>query len=129
MHAILVCLLMTALLPYWLAFWGSAVRRREFGEIDNHHPRQQYASMTGQGARLWAAQQNAWEALALFTAAVAAVGLTGSAGALAVMASIVFVLARIAHGLCYAFDLSTPRSGVFIIAFLAILLLFAIALL
>ncbi|WP_110664696.1 MAPEG family protein [Salinicola halophilus] len=127
MSTILLCLLVTALIPYGLAFWGSAVRRKEFGEVDNHHPRQQYAKMTGRGARLWAAQQNAWEALGLFTAAVVAVGLTGTTGAMVVLASVIFVLARIAHALCYAFDLATPRSIIFIVAFLAVLFLFAAA--
>ncbi|WP_251978453.1 MAPEG family protein [Salinicola avicenniae] len=127
MNLPLWCLLITALLPFWLAFWGSHVRRRELGHMDNHHPRQQYAQMTGMGARLWAAQQNAWEALALFTAAVVAVQTTGG-GWLADVASVVFVLARIAHALCYAFDRATLRSSVFIVAFLAVLCLFFTAL-
>ncbi|WP_110599076.1 MAPEG family protein [Salinicola lusitanus] len=128
MNLPLWCLLITALLPFWLAFWGSAVRRREFGQIDNHHPRQQYARIEGKGARLWAAQQNAWEALALFTAAIVAATTVGGGGWLVDVACIVFVLARIGHGLCYALDLSTLRSAIFIVGFLAVLGLFAIAL-
>lgn len=120
------CLLITALLPFWLAFWGSGIRRREFGHLDNHHPRRQYAQMTGRGARLWAAQQNAWEALALFTAGVVAVQTAGG-GWLADIASIVFVLSRLGHGLCYAFDLSTLRSAIFVVTFLAVLCLFVTA--
>ncbi|WP_298847570.1 MAPEG family protein [uncultured Salinicola sp.] len=123
------CLLTTALLPFWLAFWGSSVRRREFGRMDNHHPRQQYARMEGRGARLWAAQQNAWEALALFTAAIVAVETVGSGGWLADVACVIFVVARIGHGLCYALDLATLRSAIFVVGFLAVLALFAIALL
>jgi len=122
------CLLITALLPFWLAFWGSKVRRQEFGRMDNHHPRQQYAQSEGQGARLWAAQQNAWEALALFTAGVVAVQTAGG-GWLADIASIVFVLARIGHGICYAMNLATLRSTIFVVSFLAVLCLFATALL
>jgi len=121
------CLLVTSLLPFWLAFWGSAVRRREFGRLDNHHPRQQYARMKGRGARLWAAQQNAWEALALFTAGVVACEVSGGGGWLAGTASVVFVLARIAHGICYAHDLPTLRSSIFVVSFLAVLCLFATA--
>ncbi|WP_110687602.1 MAPEG family protein [Salinicola aestuarinus] len=127
MTTILLCLLITALIPYGLAFWASAERRQAFGKIDNHHPRQQYANLTGRGARLWAAQQNAWEALGLFTAAVVAVGLTGTTGALVVLASVIFVLARIGHALCYALDLATPRSIIFIVAFIAVLFMFATA--
>ncbi|WP_106420420.1 MAPEG family protein [Salinicola tamaricis] len=123
------CLLITALLPFWLAFWGSTERRRAPGGLDNHHPRQQYATLKGKGARLWAAQQNAWEALALFTAAVVAYAYAGGGGWLGSAACVVFVLARVAHGVCYALDLATLRSTVFIVAFLAVLCLFALALL
>lgn len=121
------CLLITALLPFWLATWGNVVRKRESGHLDNHHPRQQYANMTGLGARLWAAQSNAWEALALFTAGVMAVMSTGG-GWLADVACVVFVLARIGHGICYAMDLSTLRSAIFGVALLAVITLFVIAL-
>jgi uncharacterized MAPEG superfamily protein len=123
------CLLITALLPFWLAFWGSSIRRREFGHLDNHHPRQQYAQMTGKGARLWAAQSNAWEALALFTAGIVAMQTSGGGGRLADIACVVFVLARIAHGLCYAMDLATLRSSLFVVSFLAVMSLFLTALL
>ncbi|WP_157956787.1 MAPEG family protein [Salinicola halimionae] len=126
MNLPLWCLLITALLPFWLAFWSSSARRREFGHLDNHHPRQQYAQMEGKGARLWAAQGNAWEALALFTAGIVAVQTTGG-GWLADLACIVFVLARIGHGCCYAMDLATLRSALFGVSFLAVLCLFATA--
>ncbi|OLO05019.1 MAPEG family protein [Salinicola socius] len=121
------CLLITALLPFWLAFWGSNVRRQEFGHLDNHHPRQQYGQMTGKGARLWAAQSNAWEALALFTAGIVAIQTAGG-GWLADIACVIFVLARIGHGICYAMDMATLRSSLFIVAFLAVLCLFLTAL-
>ncbi|OLO06493.1 hypothetical protein BTW08_17120 [Salinicola sp. MH3R3-1] len=127
MNLPLWCLLITALLPFWLAFWGSSVRRREFGHLDNQHPRQQYAQMEGKGARLWAAQSNAWEALALFTAGIVAVQTTASGGWLADVACIVFVLARIGHGLCYAMNLATLRSAIFCVSLVAVLCLFATA--
>ncbi|GHB07175.1 MAPEG family protein [Salinicola rhizosphaerae] len=120
------CLLITALLPFWLAFWGSSVRQREFGKLDNHHPRQQYARLEGKGARLWAAQQNAWEALALFTAGVVAAQFSGG-GWLADIASVVFVISRVGHALCYAMDLATARSAIFVVSFLGVLCLFATA--
>lgn len=122
------CLLITALLPFWLATWGNVVRKKELGHLDNSHPRQQYAEMTGKGARLWAAQSNAWEALALFTAGVVAVQSIGGGGWLVDVACVVFVLARIGHGICYAMNLATLRSAIFGVALLAVICLFVIAL-
>ena len=69
----LIALVIVALLPYVLAGMGGPFRIKQFGKIDNNHPRQQYSQLTGMGGRVWAAQQNAWEALAIFTAAVAVV--------------------------------------------------------
>ena len=54
------------LIPFALALINDYVRYREFGVFDNNHPRQQTAQLTGTGARIWAAQENAWEALMIF---------------------------------------------------------------
>ncbi|WP_129139575.1 MAPEG family protein [Modicisalibacter coralii] len=128
MTVLLGCLLVVALIPYALAMLGGICRRRQLGSFDNHYPRAQYAEITGLGARLWAAQQNAWEALILFTAAIAAALLAGVQGAVAEGAALLFVAARLLHALCYAADWATARSLVFIVGFLAAMALFALAL-
>lgn len=65
------CLLVIAFMPYVLALLGIYYRIEQFGDWDNANPRAQYARLEGAGWRVWAAQQNAWEALGLFTATVA----------------------------------------------------------
>jgi len=64
------CLLIIAFIPYVLALLGIYFRIEQFGHWDNDNPRAQYARLEGAGWRVWAAQQNAWEALGLFTATV-----------------------------------------------------------
>ena len=66
--------------------------------------------------------------VALFTAGIVAMQTSGG-GRLADIACVVFVLARIGHGLCYAMDLATLRSSLFVVSFLAVLSLFMTALL
>ena len=64
------CLVIVAILPFVLSFSGGYFRMRQLGSIDNKHPRLQAAKLEGVGARAYAAQANAWEALAYFMAAV-----------------------------------------------------------
>ena len=71
------CLLVIAFLPYMLALLAIRYRIRQFGGWDNDNPRAEYARLEGAGWRAWAAQQNAWEALGLFTATVAVAHLAG----------------------------------------------------
>ena len=77
MNTVLACLLIAVLLPYVLAFIGSYHKGKQFGKVDNNNPRVQSAQLTGVGARAVAAQQNAWEALAVFTASLAAAFFAG----------------------------------------------------
>ena len=62
----LTCLLLLAAIPYLLAAVGGYFRVRQLGALDNNHPRIQATRLEGIAARAWGAQQNAWEALALF---------------------------------------------------------------
>ena len=71
------CLFIGALIPTLLAFTGGYFKAQQFENVDNNNPRQQSAQLTGAGARAVAAQGNAWEALAVFTAAVAVNSLGG----------------------------------------------------
>ena len=64
------CLVFIAFFPFVLSSLGGYFRMRQFGTLDNKHPRAQQARLEGVGARVLAAQQNAWEALPVFSAAV-----------------------------------------------------------
>jgi uncharacterized MAPEG superfamily protein len=116
MTTVLACLLIAVLLPYVLAFTGSYHKAKQFGKVDNNNPRAQSAQLTGVGARAVAAQQNAWEALAVFTASLAAALLAGVEAASLATPALIFAAARIAHAACYLADLASARSGTFLVA-------------
>jgi uncharacterized MAPEG superfamily protein len=121
------CLLIATFLPFVWAFTATRLRQRQFGAIDNHHPRQQQAQLTGAGARAMAAQQNAWEALAMFTAAVLTAHVNGATTGQAATAAALFIVARIAHGFFYLADLDKLRSLVWVVGFAAVIWLFVLA--
>ena len=103
------CLMIVALLPYVLAGVGGYFRRTNLGTVDNDNPRGQAALLEGAGARAYAAQANAWEALALFLVGLALVHFTGNADQ-AGTASVIFVIARILHAVFYIRGVAMLRS-------------------
>ena len=121
------CLVIVALLPYPLAFTAGYFKTKQFGKIDNHLPRVQGAQLTGAGARVWAAQANAWEALAVFTVAVFAAQVAGADPARSATAAKLFVAARVAHAVCYLADWANARSLTFFVAIGSCIWLFVLA--
>ncbi len=121
------CLVIATFLPFVWAFSGHAFRQRQFGNIDNNHPRLQQAQLTGVGARALAAQQNAWEALAMFTPAVLIAHLHGATSGHAAIAAMLFIAARVAHGSLYLAGLSSLRSLSWMVGAGAVIWLFALA--
>ena len=128
MTTVLACLLIAVLMPYVLAGIGGYHKGKQFGKPDNNNPRVQSAQLTGTGARAVAAQQNAWEALAVFTASLAAAFFAGVEPASLATPALVFVAARIAHAVCYLNDLASARSTTFLVATLMCLWIFVKAL-
>ena len=120
-------LLVAILIPFVLAMLGDYARYREFGILDNAHPREQSARLTGPGARLWAAQQNAWEALALFAPSVFVAHLAAADAHQSAWLAIVFCLARMAHPVFYVLNRSTLRSISYLVALGCCLWLFWLA--
>jgi uncharacterized MAPEG superfamily protein len=121
------CLVIVALLPYLLAGLGGYFRTRQFGVIDNQEPRTQYLRLTGAGARVWAAQLNAWEALGLFTAAVVVTGMAHADPGKVTLASLIFVVTRVLQPILYLAGLATLRSIDFIIGLLCCIYMFVLA--
>lgn len=128
MTTVLSCLLVAVLIPYVLSGIGGYHKGKQFGKADNKNPRAQAAQLTGAGARAVAAQQNAWEALAVFTASLAAAIFAGVEPASIALPALIFVAARIAHAACYLADLATARSSSFFVATLACIWIFVKAL-
>ena len=123
------CVLVAAVLPI---VWAGAAK---FGAVRTHEraysnarPREFLASLTGWPERAQWAQENSYEAFPPFAAAVIIAHVTGNAaqGTIDLLA-LLFILARVAYGLCYIFDRSTLRSLVWLGGFLCVIGLFVTA--
>ena len=122
------CLFITVLIPYVLAGIGVAQRQAQFGSVDNKDWRKnQLPELTGLGSRVYAAQANTWEAVALFTAAVTVAHLAGADPESSTLAAILFLAARVLHTVLYLADLDKLRSLVFVVGFGSCMWLFGLA--
>ena len=111
------CLIIVTVMPLLIAGIGAYLRVQQLGELDTRHPRIQALELRGAAARALAAQQNAWEALAMFTVAVGVAHLAGAAPGTSTMASIAFVVARVVHAVAYISDFAPLRSIAFAAGF------------
>lgn len=116
MKIAIIVLLCLCLMPYFLATVTHYYRQKQLGKVDNQHPREQYAQLTGTGARAVAAQQNAWEALAVYSAALLAVVASGLDVKYLAEAALIVLVARVVHGFCYLANLDKLRSLAFLVA-------------
>lgn len=91
-------------MPILLAWLGGYMRVKQFGRLDNANPRQQAEKLSGSAARAIAAQSNAWEALALYSASILVVYAAGVDLSEVTIASVVFLVARLAHPVLYIAD-------------------------
>ncbi len=123
------CLLIGAVLPYIWAGVSVPFRNKQFGFTDIKQPRVQGEALADQGARVWGAQSNAWEALIVFTGANFAAYASGidPHGYWAIAAPI-WVLARILHGVFYTLDIAPLRVAAFVTGLLMSLWIFGLAL-
>jgi uncharacterized MAPEG superfamily protein len=121
-----LCLFLACLAPI-ICTGGAKIAgslRGPSGPLDNNNPRQWLAQQTGVAARLNAAQQNSWEALAIFAPAVL------SAQAMAVpqnrvdLLAMVFIATRVAYVALYAADAATLRTLAWVVGLGASLALF-----
>jgi uncharacterized MAPEG superfamily protein len=112
----------------WIVVYSSklpvAVAMQRSGGYDNRHPRAQQAALTGWGARAVAAHLNGFETFAPFAAAVLVAHVAGGSPPLVDALAVTFVVSRIAYLICYLTNISTLRSTVWSVGFLATLALF-----
>ncbi len=104
------CLLVATLLPIacaGIAKWG-------FVGFDNHRPREWLARQEGWRARAHSAQQNSWEALAVFGAAVLTAHVAHAPQSTVDLLALGFISARLAYIACYLADLASLRSLVWL---------------
>ena len=121
------CLFAVILMPIVLAFVGGSYSGKAFGKADNKNPRGQAAKLDGPGARAYAAQENAWEAAIMFTAAVLTSHLAGVSAATATPWAIAFVVFRILHPIFYIKDIDLARSASFVGGLVCVIGLFVLA--
>lgn len=115
------------LLPYIITGITAVYRTRQFGSVDNRHPRLQAAKLEGVGARAVGAQENAWEALTVFAPAVILAHIAGADPGKAALAAGIFLVARILHLIVYLNDMATVRTLCFVVGLASSLWLYWLA--
>lgn len=118
---VLACL---CFIPFVMSLVAGYFRRKQLGTLDNQNPREQYAQLQGPGARAVAAQQNAWEALAIYSAALVSVAVSGVEVVHLEKTAIIVLIARLLHGTFYLANLDKLRTLSFTIAVAACFYLF-----
>lgn len=117
------CVLAAAVLPI---LWVGAAKSGARG-YDNARPREFMSSLAGWPARANFAQLNSYETFPPFAAGVIIAHLAGAPQATIDGLAVAFVVARIAHGLCYIADRSTLRSLAWLAGFGCTVALFVTA--
>lgn len=100
------CVFIAGLLPYL----ASLAAKVGAGDFNNEAPREWLSKQGGYRARANAAQQNSFEAFALFAAAVIIAHLTRGPQAQVDTLAMVFVAARVAYLVVYLAGWGTVRS-------------------
>ena len=118
------CLLITMIIPLALAGVGGYFRTTQLGGIDNNDPREEIKQLSGPGARAYAAQSNAWEALALFTVAVLTAHVLNADPGMSATLAMAFVACRVLHPIAYIAGWGIVRSLLFIGALVSLIWLF-----
>ena len=104
------CVLVAIFLPI---VWAGVAKAGAKG-YDNARPREFLAKLEGRAARANYAQANSYEAFPPFAAGVVIAHATGGADQATIDAlAVVFIVARIAYGVCYIADPgeAMPRTG------------------
>ena len=109
--------LWTLLLAVLMPIVCAGVAKAGPGRYDNRNPRDWQAKQQGYRARAYAAQQNSWEALAVYVAALVAAFIGNVPLETLGLISAIFAVSRLAYLACYLADLATLRSLVWLVGF------------
>ena len=121
---IIYIILAACLLPYIFAMIAKIAGKFKF--LDNQNPREFLAKTTGLAARANAAQQNSFESLPLFIAAVLMAEYLVVAQFWIMTFGIAYLILRILYGICYLVNLSSLRSIIWLLSILCPISLFII---
>ena len=113
---IVYLILIACLLPY--AFTIIAKAAAGFKSKDNQNPRAFLEKSTGLAARANAAQQNSFESLPLFIAAILIAEYMVVPQYLVMTFGMAYIVCRIVYGLCYLANWATLRSIVWFLSML-----------
>ncbi|RKG34972.1 MAPEG family protein [Acinetobacter rongchengensis] len=105
---IIYLILIACILPY--VFTIIAKVAGGFTIADNQNPREFLAKTTGLAARANAVQQNSFESLPLFIAAILMAEYMVVSQHLIMMLGIAYIVLRIIYAICYLANISTLRS-------------------
>ena len=113
---IIYLILIACLLPY--VFTVIAKKTAGFKGRDNQNPRDFLAKTTGLAARANAVQQNSFESLPLFIAAILMAEYMVVPQTVIMTFGIAYIVLRIVYGICYLANWSTLRSIVWTLSLL-----------
>jgi uncharacterized MAPEG superfamily protein len=121
------CILIAGLLPYLWSTVALRARVAQFGSFDNRLPRLEQAKLTGAGARALGAAANAFETFPFFAASVIVAHIAGADPGWSTIWSVVYLAARILHGVSYYGDVDKLRSAAFGVGQVCCVALFVLA--
>jgi uncharacterized MAPEG superfamily protein len=124
----LTVLALTALLQLGQIVLAAWSMNRDAGVAYNASPRDEPADFSMLTGRLRRAVDNHFEAMALFTAAIVVVTLSGAASGLTAACAWVYLAARLLYVPAYAFGWSPWRSAIYAVGALATVLMLLVAL-
>ncbi len=117
------CVLVAILMP----FAWSMVAKASAPKFDNGKPREWLGKLEGRGARANWAQQNNFEALPGFIAAVIIAHLAHASQFWIDLLALNFIVLRVFYGVLYIADKPTLRSLVWVLALACVVALFVIS--
>ncbi len=115
-NGVIYLILVACLLPY--VFTIIAKKAAGFRARDNQNPREFLAKSTGLASRAHAVQQNSFESLPLFIAAVLMAEYLVLAQSLVMTFGIAYLVFRVLYGICYLANWATLRSIVWLLSIL-----------
>ncbi|WP_139853430.1 MAPEG family protein [Acinetobacter pullicarnis] len=113
-NGIIYLILIACLLPY--AFTVIAKIAGGFRIKDNQNPRDFMAHTTGLAARAHAAQQNSFESLPLFIAAILMAEYMVVPQSVVILLGSAYLVLRVIYGICYLLNLATLRSVIWFLS-------------
>lgn len=125
-NGIIYLILAACLLPYVFAMIAKMVGG--FKAKDNQNPREFLAKTTGLAARANAAQQNSFESLPLFIAAILMAEYMVVPQSVVMSLGIAYLVLRILYGVCYLANWAMLRSIIWLLSLLCPIFLLLITL-